>query len=134
MVLSLDTTEEESRNQFLEEIELMKAIGSHRNIVRMLGCCVNSDPIFLVLEYMPYGDLLHWLRNKRIQVNLISRKQGWRSGESACLQKMWPGLDSGSSLFLVLAFVRVLRFNSLPKKKIWSNSNLNRIKDPLKTN
>ncbi|XP_068751010.1 uncharacterized protein [Montipora capricornis] len=62
-----DTTEEEARNQFLEEIELMKAIGSHRNIVSMLGCCVNSDPIFLVLEYVPYGDLLHWLRNKRIQ-------------------------------------------------------------------
>ncbi|XP_068740133.1 platelet-derived growth factor receptor alpha-like [Montipora capricornis] len=62
-----DTTEEEARNQFLEEIELMKAIGSHRNIVSMLGCCVNSDPIFLVLEYVSYGDLLHWLRNKRIQ-------------------------------------------------------------------
>lgn len=94
MIISLDTTDEEARNQFLEEIELMKAIGSHRNIVSMLGCWVNSDPIFLVLEYLPYGDLLHWLRNKRIQVNLISHKQGWRSGESACLPPMWSGFDS----------------------------------------
>ena len=54
----------------------MKAIGSHRNIVSMLGCWVNSDPIFLVLEYVPYGDLLHWLRNKRMQVNLMLHKQG----------------------------------------------------------
>ena len=68
--LSLDTTDEEARNQFLEEIEIMKAIGSHKNIVSMLGCWVNSDPIFLMLEYVPYGDLQHWLRNKRIQVDL----------------------------------------------------------------
>ena len=85
VILSLDTTDEEAKNQFLEEIELMKAIGSHRNIVSMLGCWVNSDPIFLVLEYVPHGDLLHWLRNKRIQVNLILHKQGWHSGESTCL-------------------------------------------------
>jgi len=67
--LSLDTTDEEARRQFLEEIELMKAIGSHKNIVSMLGCWVHSDPIFLMLEYVPYGDLQHWLRNKRIQVD-----------------------------------------------------------------
>ena len=88
MILSLDTTDEEAKNQFLEEIELMKAIGSHRNIVSMLGCWVNSDPIFLVLEYVPYGDLLQWLRNKRMQVNLIFHKQGWCIGESSCFRTM----------------------------------------------
>ncbi|XP_078379589.1 uncharacterized protein LOC144662599 isoform X2 [Oculina patagonica] len=62
-----DTADEEARNQLLEEIEIMKAIGSHRNIVSMVGCWVNSDPIFLLLEYVPYGDLQRWLRNKRIQ-------------------------------------------------------------------
>ena len=68
-ILSLDNTGDEALNQFLEEIELMKAIGTHPNVVRMLGCWVHSDPIFLLLEYVPYGDLLHWLRNKRIQVS-----------------------------------------------------------------
>ena len=67
--MSLDTTDEEARSQFLEEIEIMKAIGSHKNIVSMLGCWVHSSPIFLMLEYVPYGDLQHWLRNKRIQVD-----------------------------------------------------------------
>ncbi|XP_068670007.1 uncharacterized protein [Montipora foliosa] len=60
-----DNEDQDARNQFLEEIELMKAIGSHKNVVSMLGCCVNSEPIFLLLEYLPYGDLQHWLRNKR---------------------------------------------------------------------
>ena len=68
LILPLDTADEEARNQLLEEIEIMKAIGSHRNIVSMVGCWVNSDPIFLLLEYVPYGDLQHWLRNKRLQV------------------------------------------------------------------
>jgi len=98
--LSLDTTDEEARSQFLEEIEIMKAIGSHKNIVSMLGCWVHSDPIFLMLEYVPYGDLKHWLRNKRIQVdftlirtlcegtmlrqrrNLVSTSLGQRKTES----------------------------------------------------
>ena len=75
MCLLLDKTDEEARSQFLDEIELMKAIGSHRNVLSMLGCWVNTDPIFLVLEYVPYGDLLQWLRNKRIQVNLKATKK-----------------------------------------------------------
>ena len=67
-----DLTDKEARDQLLEEIELFKSIGCHRNVVRMLGCWVSSDPIFLLLEYLPYGDLLNWLRKKRQQVQLIS--------------------------------------------------------------
>ena len=63
-----DSTDKEARDHLLEEIELMKSIGSHRNIVSMLGCWVNSEPIFLLLEYLAYGDLLNWLRRKRQQV------------------------------------------------------------------
>lgn len=66
--LILERADQEARKQFMEEIELMKTIGSHKNILSMLGCCVSSDPIFLVLEYAPYGDLQLWLRNKRLQV------------------------------------------------------------------
>jgi len=69
--LSLDSTDKEAKDQLLEEIELMKSIGSHRNVVNMLGCWVKSDPIFLLLEYVPYGDLQHWLRKKRIQVSIF---------------------------------------------------------------
>ena len=64
----LDSANTEARDHLLQEIEIMKAIGYHKNVVSMLGCWVNSDPIFLLLEYVPSGDLLHWLRNKRRQV------------------------------------------------------------------
>ncbi|XP_066025560.1 uncharacterized protein [Pocillopora verrucosa] len=55
----------DQRREFLEEIQLMKAVGTHRNIVNMLGCCTVNEPMFLLVEYIPYGDLLHYLRKRR---------------------------------------------------------------------
>ena len=46
----------------------MKQIGSHRNVVSMLGYWVKSEPIMLIMEYIPYGDLLQWLRDKKKEV------------------------------------------------------------------
>ncbi|EDO36534.1 predicted protein, partial [Nematostella vectensis] len=37
----------------------------NRNIVNMLGCCTLTEPMFLIVEYLPYGDLLHYLRKRR---------------------------------------------------------------------
>ena len=59
---------EEEKNQFFSEIEFMKQIGSHRNVLSMLGYWVKSEPVMLILEYVPHGDLLQWLRNKRQRV------------------------------------------------------------------
>ena len=49
----------------------MKEVGTHRNIVSMLGYWIQSPPIMLIMEYVPNGDLLQWLRNKRRQVSLL---------------------------------------------------------------
>jgi len=59
----------DQRREFLEEIQLMKAVGSHKNIVNMLGCCTVEEPMFLLVEYVPCGDLLHYLRKHRSKVN-----------------------------------------------------------------
>ena len=48
----------------------MKEIGFHRNVLSMFGYWVRSEPIMLILEYVPHGDLLQWLRNKRQQVRM----------------------------------------------------------------
>ena len=64
----LATAGEGGKELFLQEIELMKQIGSHRNVLSMLGYWVKSEPIMLILEYVPHGDLLRWLRGKRQQV------------------------------------------------------------------
>ena len=59
---------EDGKELFLQEIEFMKQIGSHRNVLSMLGYWVKSEPIMLILEYAPQGDLLQWLRSQRQQV------------------------------------------------------------------
>ena len=61
-------SDSDQRKEFLDEIQLMKAVGSHRNIVNMIGCCTVVEPMFLLVEYVPYGDLLHYLRKHRGKV------------------------------------------------------------------
>ncbi len=63
-----ETAGNEGKDLFLREIEFMKQIGSHRNVLSMLGYWVKSEPIMLILEYASHGDLLQWLRSKRQQV------------------------------------------------------------------
>ena len=58
--------DESVRQDFLDEIQLMKEVGSHKNIVSMVSCCTLEEPnMFLLVEYAPYGDLLHYLRKHR---------------------------------------------------------------------
>ena len=66
---NLDMADSDQRREFLEEIQLMKAVGSHKNIVNMLGCCTVEEPMFLLVEYVPCGDLLHYLRKHRSKVS-----------------------------------------------------------------
>ena len=58
----------DERREFLKEIQLMKSMGSHKNVVSMLGCCTVQQPMFLLVEYIPHGDLLHYLRERRGRV------------------------------------------------------------------
>ena len=48
--------------QFLAEAEIMKHY-NHPNIIRLLGVCTDKEPVYIVMELMPGGDFLHFLRN-----------------------------------------------------------------------
>nr|XP_047142396.1 uncharacterized protein LOC105845628 isoform X15 [Hydra vulgaris] len=52
-------------NDFKEEINIMKKIGYHHNILNMLGCSTVKKPLCLVTEYMENGDLLQFLCDRR---------------------------------------------------------------------
>ena len=52
----------------MDEIELMKKVGKHQNVLSFFGCWTTTKPILLMIEYIAHGDLLHWLRHKRSQV------------------------------------------------------------------
>ncbi|XP_035181404.1 receptor-type tyrosine-protein kinase FLT3 isoform X1 [Oxyura jamaicensis] len=57
-----DTSEKDA---LMSELKMMTHIGSHENIVNLLGACTVSGPIYLIFEYCCYGDLLNYLRSKR---------------------------------------------------------------------
>ena len=63
--LCLDDASEDQKEEFLHEIEQMKLLGAHQNIVSLVGCCTLQEHKFLVIEYVPFGDLLQWLRRRR---------------------------------------------------------------------
>lgn len=65
LLLLVDEPNESQKEAFMFEIEQMKLLGSHPNIVSMVGCCTLQEPKFLVIEYVPCGDLLKWLRGRR---------------------------------------------------------------------
>ena len=52
----------------------MKLLGAHQNIVSLVGCCTLQEKKFLVIEYVPCGDLLQWLRRRRQSVRSFPKK------------------------------------------------------------
>ncbi|XP_068676800.1 uncharacterized protein [Montipora foliosa] len=67
-----ENANEEEKLEFLNEIDLMKVLGKSPNVLRFVGCWTEATPqktpLRLIMEYVPHGDLLHWLRAKRSQI------------------------------------------------------------------
>ncbi|ESN91806.1 hypothetical protein HELRODRAFT_70474, partial [Helobdella robusta] len=49
----------------VQEMEMMKIIGRHKNVLSLLGCCTQNGPLFVILEYAANGNLRDFLRDKR---------------------------------------------------------------------
>ena len=71
--MCLDNPSAAQKEEFQFEIKQMKKLGSHPNVVSLVGCCTLQDEKFLVIEYVPFGDLLTWLRCTR------NRVRKWRN-------------------------------------------------------
>lgn len=54
----------ENRLDFLAELETMKRF-EHKNIVKLLAVCLQSEPLYAVMELMLYGDLKTYLLGRR---------------------------------------------------------------------
>ncbi|XP_065660552.1 myoblast growth factor receptor egl-15-like isoform X2 [Hydra vulgaris] len=63
-----DSADPSEYNDFCEEINLMKGIGYHKNILNMIGCSTIKKPLCLIVEYMENGDLLSFLRKRRTKL------------------------------------------------------------------
>jgi serine/threonine protein kinase len=65
------TTTNASRKVFLQEMRIMKLLSSlpNRHVVALLGQVTQDDPILLLTEYMPNGNLRDYLYDARKGVN-----------------------------------------------------------------
>ncbi|KFD71000.1 hypothetical protein M514_02577 [Trichuris suis] len=93
---------EEEKSAFRLEIDTMKLAGNHPNIIQMYGCVTLQDPNCMVMEYIPYGDLLQYLKTvrkeyeKRLSVSLKEYVNDSSfellnyDGESAFERKVFP--------------------------------------------
>ncbi|XP_055386456.1 atrial natriuretic peptide receptor 2-like isoform X2 [Condylostylus longicornis] len=60
----------EDRLDFLCEAEAMKRF-DHKNIIKLIGVCLQSEPMYTIMEFMLYGDLRNFLLARR---NLVDGK------------------------------------------------------------
>lgn len=49
----------------VSEMEMLKMIGKHRNILNLLGCCTQGGALYVIVEYAPHGNLRDFLRQHR---------------------------------------------------------------------
>ncbi|XP_031562081.1 fibroblast growth factor receptor 2-like isoform X2 [Actinia tenebrosa] len=63
-MLKADATENELAD-LLSEMDTMKTIGKHNNIINLLGACTQYGPLFVVVEFAPHGNLRQFLRERR---------------------------------------------------------------------
>ena len=58
-----ETVSELQIQDFFTEAELMKKLRPHPNITQLLGVC--TDPLCIVLEFVPNGSLYSWLHSEK---------------------------------------------------------------------
>ncbi|XP_046362348.1 fibroblast growth factor receptor 2-like isoform X2 [Haliotis rufescens] len=63
-MLKEDATDREMTD-LMQEMEVMKFIGSHKNIINLLGCCTQRGPLYVIVEYAPNGNLRDFLKKHR---------------------------------------------------------------------
>ena len=57
---------------------MMKKVseGHNRHVVSMVGCVTLQEPLCLITEFIPYGNLLQYLRtNRRMVISACDKHQ-----------------------------------------------------------
>ncbi|XP_077975160.1 tyrosine-protein kinase Fer-like isoform X1 [Styela clava] len=66
-----ENVDQRTRDKFLMEARILKGY-DHPNIVRLIGVCTDMQPVYIVMELVPGGDLTKHLKKS---VNMLQSKQ-----------------------------------------------------------
>ncbi|XP_058724818.1 putative wall-associated receptor kinase-like 16 [Vicia villosa] len=67
------TIDESQVEQFINEVDVVSRI-NHRNVVKLLGCCLETEVPLLVYEFVSNGTLSEFIRTEIGKVNNVSWK------------------------------------------------------------
>ncbi|KAG9353990.1 hypothetical protein JZ751_012114 [Albula glossodonta] len=95
-MLKSDATEKDL-SDLISEMEMMKIIGKHKNIINLLGACTQDGPLYVIVEYASKGNLREYLRARR------------PPGMVYCYNPTQPSLESMSVKDLVSCAFQVAR-------------------------
>ncbi|KAF6371726.1 fibroblast growth factor receptor 3 [Rhinolophus ferrumequinum] len=60
-----DDATDKDLSDLVSEMEMMKMIGKHKNIINLLGACTQAGPLYVLVEYAAKGNLREYLRARR---------------------------------------------------------------------
>lgn len=60
-----DNASDKDLADLISEMEMMKLIGRHKNIINLLGVCTQEGPLYVIVEYAAKGNLREFLRARR---------------------------------------------------------------------
>eukprot|EP00072_Mus_musculus_P035265 XP_006503788.1 PREDICTED: fibroblast growth factor receptor 3 isoform X14 [Mus musculus] len=60
-----DDATDKDLSDLVSEMEMMKMIGKHKNIINLLGACTQGGPLYVLVEYAAKGNLREFLRARR---------------------------------------------------------------------
>lgn len=60
-----ENSPDSDKEDLLSELNLMKQMKPHPHVIKLLGCVTETEPLLVLIEYIPYGDLLGFLRKSR---------------------------------------------------------------------
>lgn len=60
-----DNASEKDKNDFMNELNILKKVGQHPNVVCLVGACHIQGTMYLAMEFVKNGDLRSYLRKQR---------------------------------------------------------------------
>ncbi|XP_008104985.1 fibroblast growth factor receptor 2 isoform X4 [Anolis carolinensis] len=95
-----DDATEKDLSDLVSEMEMMKMIGKHKNIINLLGACTQDGPLYVLVEYASKGNLREYLRARRppgmeysFDINRVPEEQMTFKDLVSCTYQLARGME-----------------------------------------
>ncbi|KAM4636413.1 fibroblast growth factor receptor 2 isoform 2-T2 [Discoglossus pictus] len=95
-----DDATEKDLSDLVSEMEMMKMIGKHKNIINLLGACTQDGTLFVIVEYASKGNLREFLRARRplemeysFDINRVPEEQMTFKDLVSCTYQLARGME-----------------------------------------